>query len=121
MAIATAVASQTAQSLTSQAGHTIAEIARRIQHKFRGSPADLAILTAAQGKSASPEQATELARALDRAITEDPAFGHDMRKLWDQSGNILIAATGDAVANVFTGKAAKVIQLRDVHGDLTIN
>ena len=31
------------------------------------------------------------------------------------------AVQGDAISNAFTGKANKVIQLRDVHGDLTIN
>jgi hypothetical protein len=121
LAIATAVASQATQSLTSQAGHAIAEITRRIRHRFRDRPADLAILTAAQGESASPDRAAELAHALDRAIAEDPAFGEEIRTLWDQSGTTPVTATGDAVANVFTGKAAKVVQLRDVHGDLTIN
>ena len=121
MAIATAVASQTAQSLTSQAGHAIAEITRRIQHKFRDKPVDLAILTAAQEESASSDQAAELAHALDRAIAEDPAFGGDIHTLWDQSGNMPITANGDAVVNAFYGKADKVVQLRDVHGDLTIN
>lgn len=121
LAIATAVASQATQSLTSQAGHAIAEITRRIQHKFRDGPADLAILTAAQGESASPDQAAELAHALDRAIAEDPAFGEEIRTLWDQSGIMPITAAGDAVVNVVHGKADRVIQLRDVHGDLTIN
>jgi hypothetical protein len=121
MAIATAVASQAAQSLTSQAGHAIAEITRRIQHKFRDKPADLAILTVAQGESGSPDRATELAHALDRVIAEDPSFGRDIHALWEQSGNIPITAKGDAVINVIHGKAGKVVQLRDVHGDLTIN
>jgi hypothetical protein len=121
MAIATAVASQTAQSLTSQAGHAIAEITRRIQHKFRDKPTDLAILAAAQEESGSPDRTAELAHALDRAIAEDPAFGGDIHTLWEQSGNIPITAKGDAVVNVVSGKADKVVQLRDIHGDLTIN
>jgi len=119
--IATAVASQTAQSLTSQAGHAIAEVTRRIQHKFRDKPADLAILTAAQGESASPDQTAELARALDRAIAEDPAFGRDISTPWEQSGNLAITANGDGMVNVVYGKDDKVVQLRDLHGDLTIN
>jgi hypothetical protein len=121
LAIATAVASQTAQSLTGQAGHAIAEITRRIRHKFRDRPADLAILAAAQEEPASPNRTEELAHALDRVIAEDPAFGGDIRSLWDQSGNMPITATGDSVVNVFRGKADRVVQLRDVHGDLTIN
>jgi hypothetical protein len=123
LAIATAVASQTAQSLTSQAGHAIAEITRRIRNKFRDRPADLAILAAAQGEPTSPERTTELAQALDRAVAEDPAFGNDIRTLWDQSGYIPINinTAGDAVVNVASGKADKIVQLRDIHGDLTIN
>jgi hypothetical protein len=121
MAIATAVASQAAQSRTSQAGHAIVEIAQRIRHKFRDQPADLEILSAAQGEPASQDRTAELARALERATAEDLAFRRDIYALWDQSGNMPMTATGDAVVNVTRGRADKVIQLRDVHGDLTIN
>jgi hypothetical protein len=120
-AIATAVTSPAAQAPTGQTDHAITEITHRIQDRFRDRPADLAILTAAQGESASADQAAELAHALDRVVAEDPAFGEEIRTIWDQSGITLITAAGDAVVNVVRGKADKVIQLRDLHGDLTIN
>jgi hypothetical protein len=49
----------------------------------------------------------------------DPAFRDEIRALWLQAAPR--AATGDAVSNVFYSKADKVIQLRDVHGDLNIS
>jgi hypothetical protein len=59
----------------------------------------------------------ELACALDRTIAEDAAFGNDIHALRNQSGNMPITAEGD----VFHGRADKVVQLRDVHGDQAIN
>jgi hypothetical protein len=120
-AIATAVTSAATQSPTGQANHAITEITHRIQDRFRDRPADLAILTAAQGESASADQAAELAHALDRVVAEDPAFGEEIRTIWDRSGIAAITATGETVVNIVSGKADKVVQLRDLHGDLTIN
>jgi hypothetical protein len=56
-----------------------------------------------------------LARILDVEFALDPRFRDEIRAMW-----LLVAsaAQGDAI---FNGKADKVIQLRDVHGDLTIN
>jgi hypothetical protein len=53
MEIATAVASQTAQTLTAQATGTLAEIVKRITSRFRDRPADLAVLNNAQDAQAS--------------------------------------------------------------------
>jgi hypothetical protein len=118
-AIATAIASQTAQTLTSQATHTLAEIARRIKDKFRERPADLAILSSAQDDPASPERISLLARALHQAALDDPDFGEEILALWTQP--TAAAVTGDASVNAFHGRADKVIQIRDVHGDLNIS
>jgi hypothetical protein len=118
-AIATAIASQTAQTLTSQATHTLAEIARRIKDKFRERPADLAILSSAQDDPASPERISLLARALHQAALDDPDFGKEVLALWTQLSATAVA--GDASVNAFHGRADKVIQIRDIHGDLNIS
>ena len=56
-----------------------------------------------------------LARVLEQLFTTDPQFREEIRTLWDS------ALQGDGVTNVFHGKADKVIMMRDVNGDLTIN
>lgn len=114
IAIASSVAGKAAESLTDQARQTVAAIARRIREKFQGHPAELATLDAATDDHARIE---ELAILLDEASAEDPEFGSEIRGLWSHVG--LTAADG-GVVNLFHGKAARVIQLRDVHGDLNI-
>jgi hypothetical protein len=59
-----------------------------------------------------------LAQLLERELTADPAFADEIRALWLRAAP---NTTDDAVSNAFYGKADKVIQLRDVHGDLNIS
>lgn len=113
MAIATAVAGKAAESLTGQARECLAALVRRIREKFRDRPAGRAAFAAAQDDPGSGVLAGELARALDEASAEDPEFGRQIRDLWSQ------VRAGDVV-NVFHGRADKVVQLHDVHGDLHI-
>jgi hypothetical protein len=120
-AIATAVASQAAQALTSQAGQAMAEITARIRQKFSGRSGDLAILASAQDDPDSPEAISRLAQALRQAARKDPVFANEILALWTRSQTETTSAAGDGTVNVFRGQADKVIQLRDVHGDLTIN
>jgi hypothetical protein len=115
MAIATAIAGKTAESLTGQAGQAIAAIRRKIRERSRGDPGELPALGAAPG---NPSTAAQLARFLDTEFAADPAFREEIRALWLQAAP---AATDDAVSNVFYGKADKVVQLRDIHGDLDIS
>lgn len=119
MAIATAVAGKAAESLTDQAREFLASLVRRIREKFRDQPAGQAALEAAQGDPDSGTLVSELALALDEASTEDPEFGRQIRELWSQVG-LTAAASDHGIVNVFHGRADKVVQLRDVHGDLTI-
>ncbi|MGH3253328.1 MAG: hypothetical protein ACRDOI_44895 [Trebonia sp.] len=121
MTIATAIASQTAQTLTARATSALAEIVRRITRKFRDQPADLAALADAQDHPDSAERVSSLAEALHRAILGDPVFAQEITALWTQSRVEITTATSDGVVNTFHGNADKVIQFRDLHGDLTIN
>jgi hypothetical protein len=115
MAIATAVAGKAAESLTGQAAQAIAAIRQKIRERFRGDPGELPALDATHG---DPSAVPGIARFLDAEFAADPAFRDEIRALWLQAAP---AATDDAVSNVFYGKADKVVQLRDVHGDLNIS
>jgi hypothetical protein len=110
VAIATAIAGKTTESLTDQAREGLAALVRRIREKFRDRPAACAALAAAED---DPDTAAGLAHALDEASAEDPEFGRQIRALWTRIGD-------DGVVNIFHGRADQVIQLRDVHGDLHI-
>jgi hypothetical protein len=114
-AIATAVAGSATQSLTAQASHILAEIANRLRRKFRERQNDLAAPVAAQDAPASRDQVARLAESLHQFSVDDPAFGEEIMALWRQ----YLVAVGN-VSNNFQGQAEKVVQLRDIHGDLNI-
>lgn len=117
MIIATNVAAKLADSLTGQAQQAVATIVRKIREKLRSRPGgsgEVATLDAAiTAGDAGAAQA--LAQALDELFAKDPQFREEIRMLWDS------ARSDDRVTNVFSGKAGKVIMMRDVNGDLTIN
>jgi hypothetical protein len=119
MAIANAVAGKAAESLTGQARECLAALVQRIREKFRDRPAGQAALAAVQHDPGSGALAGQLARVLDEASAEDPEFGRQIRGLWSQV-RATAAAGDDGVVNVFHGRADKVVQLRDVHGDLHV-
>jgi hypothetical protein len=115
--IAANVGTKIADTLTDQAQQAIAAIVRKIREKFRSRPGasgEVATLDAAITTSGAPA-ADALARALEQLFAADPQFREEIRALWDSAG------TDDSVTNVFYGKADKVIMMRDVNGDLTIN
>lgn len=119
-AIATAIAGGMAQSLSDQARESLTAVIQRVRDKFGRRPAAKAALDAALDDPGSSARVSELARALAEACEEDPEFGRQIRELWGQS-HPSAAAHDDAVVNIFNGQADKVVQLRDVHGDLRIS
>ncbi|MCG5212693.1 hypothetical protein [Streptosporangium sp. KLBMP 9127] len=102
------------------AKEAVAGLVRKVREKFRGRPADEAILGAAAGEPGSAERLAELREALRRSMAEDPAFRDEVQALWGRA-RLDASAEGDGVVNIFQGRAEKSIQLRDVHGGLTIN
>ncbi|HXL91642.1 MAG TPA: hypothetical protein VN969_22060 [Streptosporangiaceae bacterium] len=117
MTIATNVAAKLTDTLTDQAQQAVAAIARKIRDKFRSGPGgsgEVATLDAAITTSDAPSTEA-LADALAQLFTADPQFREEIRTLWESAG------VENGVTNVFYGKADKVIMMRDVNGDLTIN
>jgi hypothetical protein len=115
-AIATAIAGSAAQSLTTQTSHILAEIINRLRSKFRDREADLAALIAAEEEPESHAHVTRLAESLHQVSVDDPAFGAGIARLWRQ--HLMVSSD---VNNIFQGKAEKVVQLRDIHGDLNLS
>lgn len=120
VAIATAVAGKVAETLTDQVKPALAQLTRRIRAKFSHQPDALAVLDAAGTEPSPPALVTQLAALLDQAAHDDPTFGADLRNLWQRVQIEISHTTGDT-SNVFTGSATKVVQLRDVSGDLNIS
>jgi DNA helicase IV len=115
--IATSVAAKIADNLTEGARQAVVAIVRKIRDKVRSrssEPAEAATLDAAITSGDEPAAAA-LARLLEALFAADRRFREEIYALWD-SGR-----PDDSVTNVFQGQADKVIMMRDVHGDLTIN
>jgi hypothetical protein len=117
MMIATNVAAKIADTLTGQAQQAVAAIVQKIREKLRSRPGGSGeVATLDTAIAAGDTRAAEaLAQALEELFAKDPQFREEIRVLWDSAGS------DDRVTNVFSGKASKVIMMRDVNGDLTIN
>ena len=114
VAIATAAAGKIGESLSAGVGETMTAIARRVREKLGPRPTALATLDAARD---DPARIADLAVLLDEAMTSDPEFGRQLRALWQQNA---VRVSEDGVVNEFHGNAERVVQLRDVHGDLNL-
>jgi hypothetical protein len=108
IAIATAIAGKAAESLTDQVSRPVAAIIARIRDRFRDRPAERELIASARDDS---ERAGELAEMLQAEMDSDPSFGAELRALWQPGGTI----------NIVHGNAEKVVQMRDVHGDLNVS
>ncbi|MEV0345541.1 hypothetical protein AB0H88_07235 [Nonomuraea sp. NPDC050680] len=95
-AVATGIATRTGES----ASAALSNLTRRVRDRFRDRQSVL-------------ESEENVAAALEAEFIRDPVFRQECLGLWNQ------AQTG-AVANLFTGRANKVIQARDIHGDITL-
>jgi len=115
IAIVTAAAGKAVEGAGKPAKEAIAALVRKVRERLRGRPQDEAALDAVAEAPDSAERLAVFEAVLQRAIADDPAFGAELRDLWDR------AHDQGAVVNIFHGRADKAIQLRDVHGDLTIN
>ncbi|GLW05744.1 hypothetical protein Misp01_08740 [Microtetraspora sp. NBRC 13810] len=120
LAIATAMAGKAVEIAGEPAKEAIGAMVRKVREKFRGRAAEEALVIAAETDPDSTNRLGALQGALQRVMGEDPAFAGELRALWNQA-QVSAAAHGDGVVNVFHGQAEKSIQLRDVHGGLTIN
>lgn len=138
LAIAAAAAGKAVELTGQPVKDGVVALGRKVRDWFSGQPSDEEVLS---GAIAEPEDGARIARladALRRAMDEDPAFADDLeaalQRALDEDPEFRAAidqrlqqtrmnatANDDAVTNVFNGTAEKVIQLRDVHGDLTIN
>jgi hypothetical protein len=108
IAIATAVAGKAAESLTDQVSRPVATIVARIRDRFRDRSAEREVVAVAERE---PKRVEELAELLQAEMDSDPSFGAEIRALWQQVGTI----------NIVHGNVGKVVQVRDVHGDLNVN
>ncbi len=122
VAIATAMAGKAVEVAGEPVRAAVAELSRRVRERFRGRPADEEALARAAEDASPPERIERievLQGAVRRLLDEDSAFAAEVETVWNQA-QTLARASEDGVVNVFSGHASRVVQLRDVQGDLNI-
>src|SRR5512139_2312211 len=129
VAIATAMAGKAVEVAGEPVRAAVAELVRRVRDRLRRAPGGRESTRPgnAEAESAAhenpghedPEGIAELQETIQRLIEQDPRFGAELRAIWSRAHQS-ITADDHGVVNVFNGQAGKVVQLRDVHGDLTI-
>lgn len=114
-AIATGVATKTGEAVSNATKNAITTLVRTVRQRFSGHPEGESALEAAKADPESAPKTKDLATILQTVMDQDPAFAADIQALWSQ------VQGDDTVVNNFHGQAKTVIQMRDVHGGLTIN
>lgn len=138
LAIAAAAAGKAVELTGQPVKDGIVAFGRKVRDRFSGRAVDEEALVGAIAKPDDGVGIARLAEALRRAMEADAGFADDLEAAFQRAmdedpefravvkdrlqQNLVDATANDeGVTNVFNGTAEKVIQLRDVHGGLTIN
>ncbi|MDQ3578387.1 MAG: hypothetical protein M3443_12485, partial [Actinomycetota bacterium] len=76
-------------------------------------------LEAAAGAEPDAPEVAALAEHLAVAEREDPAFGTEVRTLWEQAPVGQRAATGGVTNSISGNVSGKVVQARDIQGGVS--
>jgi predicted DNA-binding transcriptional regulator YafY len=112
IAVATALANKGAELVAAAGRSAIDALGRFVRQRFGRGTRESAVLDAAAD---DPNAQQELAELLDRAMSDDPEFAIRLRSLWQN-----VSADRGSVVNQFSGHAQKVVQARDIRGNVTL-
>lgn len=117
LAVATVLATKGTEALLSGGRSALGALTRSIRARFGKDTDESAALAAAVARPDDHARQVELASVLARLMSEDPDFDATVRAQWRlvQSATL---ATQDSVSNQFSGTADRVLQARDIHGDV---
>jgi hypothetical protein len=119
ISIATALATKGTEAVIAEGRTAIAALVSTIRDRFRRSRHEADVLQEAVARPDDPERRLALAELLSRALAEDPRFAERVLTQWRAAQEELTLDRG-AVNNHFGGSADKVVQARDIHGDITL-
>jgi hypothetical protein len=117
---ALAVTTKGAEALVISGKGGLAALIRLIRGRFRGSePREAAILQAALEHPDDEARRRELAVVLAQMMAEDPVFREHLQMCW-RAVAVEVAEDRSTVTNRFSGTAEKVVQARDITGDVRL-
>lgn len=117
--VAATVLSKGAEMLVGGARDGVEALLRLVRERFGRDGRDRRVLLKALENPEDQRCRGELARAIADAMNRDPDFADRLRLQW-QAMSAQMVVDHDAVVNRFSGRADKVIQARDIHGDIVM-
>ncbi|MET7397622.1 hypothetical protein ABZS66_29460 [Dactylosporangium sp. NPDC005572] len=110
MIVAAAIAAKGAEVAVASGRGAAEALVRLVRARLRRRGPDAAALEAVVERPADPAGITALAAALHRAMVDDPGLAARLRA----------ALPAGDVVNHFGGTATKVVQARDIHGNVVL-
>jgi hypothetical protein len=104
-----------AAALAGKAAHSLYDLVKR---KFSGRKQAIAALEAAKGAEPDSAEVQVLAAELERVEAEDPQFATELREVWREA-SVQQADHGSVINQISGNVDGKVVQARDIKGDIT--
>ncbi|GAB3816779.1 hypothetical protein [Micromonospora zhanjiangensis] len=119
LAVATALATKGAEALGAGARSAIGSLFSLVRSRFGAGTRESAVLDAALAHPQEQWRHTALASTLADVMARDPDFTAALTDEWRRLVRSDVVAVQGEVVNHFSGTAGKVVQARDVQGDIT--
>ncbi|CCH15800.1 hypothetical protein [Micromonospora lupini] len=119
LAVATALATKGAEVLGVGARSAIGSLFSLVRSRFGTGTRESAALDAAMAHPQERWRHTALASALADVMARDPDFSAALADEWRRLAGTGVVVDQGQVVNHFSGTAGKVVQARDVQGDIT--
>ncbi len=117
--VASTLITKGSEALVSGTTGAVRALAALVRKRFSSDVARGEVLRDAIAYPEDAARRVRLVDALADVMQRDPAFAQQLRSRW-QSASVELAADHGAVVNQFTGQADKIVQARDIHGDLSL-
>jgi len=115
--ILVAIAGALAKEVVPAGAKSLGQLVKRVKEKFSHNRTAEIVLAKAQKAPDNELVVDMLAEALDAAEQEDPAFGAELRTLWETAKTEITVNSGDVITNIYRGNSTgTVFQVGKVKG-----
>jgi hypothetical protein len=116
--VAAVLAAKGAELVAVAGKSAMAALVRLVRDRFGRATHEAAVLEAAVEYPDDGERRVALAEVLAQVMIEDPIFAERVRLYW-RDASVELTADRGGVVNHFSGSADKVVQARDIVGDIS--
>ncbi|MFY1690139.1 hypothetical protein [Plantactinospora sp. WMMB782] len=117
LAIATALAAKGGEALIMSGGSALGRLYRLLRDRFRAQGKEVGDLVAGGDEPGAIDR-IRLAEKISQLLADDPDLRGEVERLW-RAAEPEVSAQPAAVINQFSGTAERVVQARDIRGDVS--